>query len=97
MEQRGRRMDITAATRNAHIMKLSLIIILYISYITVQQQGEMCKKNHQKYNHAVANNSTTWLLNTLQCRLNMKCTNCCTEETIPGKVNSSVCEEVQNT
>ena len=45
----------------------SIIIILFISYTTVQQQDEVCKK-HQKYNHAVADNSTTWLLNTLQCR-----------------------------
>ena len=44
-----------------------LIIILFILYITVQQQDEVCKK-HQKYNRAVADNSTTWLLNTLQCR-----------------------------
>ena len=45
-------------------MLLIIIVIMFISYITVQQQDEGCKK-HQKYNHAVAGNSTTWLLNTL--------------------------------
>ena len=39
-----------------------IIIILYISYITVQQQGDVCKKKLQKYNRVVACNSTTYMV-----------------------------------
>ena len=46
------------------------ITILFIPYTRMQQLGAVCKKTPMKVqDHSVADNSTTWLSNTLLCCL----------------------------
>ena len=49
---------------NKYVSTTIIIIIIFISYIRVQQQEAVCKQNTKTIKHGVADNSTTWSSNT---------------------------------